>query len=133
VQYVPKIIESGYIVGPPIAYTHQPGLPANFQPFTPTKQHDPTITFSAEPQFRPNAHSRITIQPSPPPSNYQPVRSEETVPRTQYERCVGECRNWETKYNELHLKFLNLQSGHSSNEESLRDENRRLRERVREL
>jgi len=42
-QYVPKIIESGYIVGPPVAYTQQPSLPANFQAFSPTKPNLPVI------------------------------------------------------------------------------------------
>lgn len=36
--------------------------------------------------------------------------SSETVPRIQYDRCVIECKNWETKYNELYLKHLNLSS-----------------------
>lgn len=39
-----------------------------------------------------------------------PVNSE-TVPRITYERCVSECKNWETKYNELHLKYLNATTG----------------------
>lgn len=34
--------------------------------------------------------------------------SMETVPRIQYDRCVTECKNWETKYNELYLKYMNL-------------------------
>ena len=36
-QFVPKIIESGYIVGPPVAYTQAPNLPPNFQAFSPAK------------------------------------------------------------------------------------------------
>jgi hypothetical protein len=42
-QYVPKIIESGYIVGPPVAYTQQPSLPANFHAFSPSKPNLPIL------------------------------------------------------------------------------------------
>lgn len=38
-QYVPKIIESGYIVGPPVAYTQQPYLPNNYIPYSPNKNN----------------------------------------------------------------------------------------------
>ena len=37
----------------------------------------------------------------------------EIVPKYQYDRCVWECKNWETKYNELYLKYLNLEMGAS--------------------
>lgn len=118
-QYVPKIVESGYIVGPPIAYTSNPSLPSQFAPFlpgspgssridrtpspiranTPSKLADPPpIHFG-----RPNNHSRIiTSVVSSPTSVVIPqssTMSVETVPRFQYERCVSECKNWETKYN----------------------------------
>lgn len=31
----------------------------------------------------------------------------EMVSKGQYDRCLSECKNWETKYNELYLKYMN--------------------------
>lgn len=36
-QMIPKIVESGYVIGPPIAYTNQPTLPSNYPPFSPNQ------------------------------------------------------------------------------------------------
>ena len=70
---VPKYIESGYIVGPPIAYTNQPALPANYTPFSPT--HTPPGQFTptgsqiglSQTQFAAQS-SAISIPPRPPVS-----------------------------------------------------------------
>lgn len=51
--------------------------------------------------------------------------------RVLYERSVIECKNWEARYNELQLKYNNLLAGYE--ETGLQEENRRLRNRVREL
>lgn len=114
-QYVPRIVESGYIVGPPIGYTNSPSLPSQYVPFgvgspgssridrtpspirsnTPSKLADhPPIHFN-----RPNPLSRIvtTNVVSSPSSVTIPqisTVSVEGVPRVQYERCVSECKNW---------------------------------------
>jgi hypothetical protein len=50
----------------------------------------------------------------------------------QYDRCMNECKNWETKYNELYLRYSNVVSGQNQ-ESELQDENRKLRQRIREL
>lgn len=52
-----------------------------------------------------------------------------------YDRCVTECKNWETKYNELYLRYMNLvasQQGQGEGLDELRDENYRLRARLGE-
>lgn len=163
-------MESGYIVGPPVAYTNQANLPPNFNPFSPNSRSQSRIIYdSANPQTRDlSPHSRPTTPPkpsfaqphppqimvSPPPSKHSMVRDnsqshirveshiqqqqpsyirEETVSKVQYDRCVSECKNWETKYNELYLKYMN-QIGQNSEEEieRLKEENFRLRQRVRD-
>lgn len=41
---------------------------------------------------------------------------------------MNECRNWETKYNELYLKYMN-----QGQDTALIEENNALRRRVRQL
>ncbi len=114
-QFIPKIIESGYIVGPPIAYTQQPYLPPNFASFSPNKPVPVTQVNNIPNHFSPARSRAITppkliVSPPPPPpiqfvtsenkiSNgpqyiVQQQRQEETVPKIQFERCVNECKNW---------------------------------------
>ena len=66
----------------------------------------------------------------PPPA----YNREETISKSQYDHVVNECKNWETKYNELYLKYMN-QSNNNFGEETdrLKDENFRLRQRIRDL
>lgn len=42
-QYVPRVVESGYIVGPPIAYSQSPYLPSNLPLFSPNKTNQPVL------------------------------------------------------------------------------------------
>lgn len=115
-QFIPKIIESGYIVGPPIAYTQQPYLPPNFASFSPNKPVPVTQVNNIPNHFSPARSRAITppkliVSPPPPPPPIQFVtsenkisngpqyivqqqRQEETVPKIQFERCVNECKNW---------------------------------------
>jgi len=60
-QYVPKIIESGYIVGPPIAYTQNPNLPNSFQPFSPVKNSMPIMFDQMNRSQREVSPSKIII------------------------------------------------------------------------
>ena len=71
-QFIPKIIESGYIVGPPIAYTQQPYLPPNFASFSPNKPI-PITQNNIPSQFSPSRSRAITppkvvVNPPPPTS-----------------------------------------------------------------
>lgn len=64
-QYVPKIIESGYIVGPPIAYTQNPNLPNNFQPFSPVKNSMPIMFDHMNRSQRDVSPSKVTFNVPP--------------------------------------------------------------------
>lgn len=59
----------------------------------------------------------------------------EMVPKMQYDRCWTECKNWETKYNELYLKYMNAaqNQGRGEDYELMKEENKRLQQRVRQL
>lgn len=63
--------------------------------------------------------------------------STQTVPRVNYERCVTECKNWQTKYNELYLKYMNIATSmnvHSNDElQILREQNYNLKNNLRQL
>jgi len=68
---VPKIIESGYIVGPPVAYTQQPYLPNNYVPYSPNKNN---VLIEASNHYQRNfspVQSRVktlsNVNLSPPP------------------------------------------------------------------
>ena len=132
--------QAGYIVGPPVAYTQDPVLPSNFQPFSPEQKNvnvtsQPThlpVVFSRERDMSPNTSNRHAVVTSSPIKysntniSHHPVShntshgavsstflqqgsiQSDTVPRVTFERCASECKNWETKYNELHLKYLNV-------------------------
>ena len=130
-QYVPKIIESGYIVGPPVAYTQQPYLPNTYVPYSPNKNNVILQTSSHYPRNFSPVQSRVktlsNVNLSPPPVHFVTSQTkqpqiiihpsqikEETVAKAQYERCVSECKNWETKYNELYLKYMNVTSQSNS-------------------
>lgn len=69
-QFVPKIIESGYIVGPPVAYTQAPNLPPNFQAFSPIKPTVPIILDSSVRNDFVGSTSKVTISQ---PSHLYPV------------------------------------------------------------
>lgn len=131
-QFVPKIIESGYIVGPPIAYTQAPSLPANFNAFSPSKHNLPLLIDSSHPNsnskliinnpvphYLPVSTTEIRSTPINQPSIiiHSPHKAEETVPKSQYDRCYNECKNWETKYNELYLRYTNSISGQNQSNE----------------
>lgn len=59
------------------------------------------------------------------------------MPKIAYEKCVNECKNWETKFNELYLRYMNLSAttaieSQSSELELLRQENLQLKALLRE-
>jgi hypothetical protein len=107
-QFVPKIIESGYIVGPPIAYTQGPNLPPNFQAFSPAKSgpieygnSSSKVVFNQSSHLYPPQISEIKpIQVSQPAIVvHSPIKHEESVSRILYDRSVIDCKNWENRYN----------------------------------
>jgi hypothetical protein len=124
-QFVPKIIESGYIVGPPVAYTQAPNLPPNFQAFSPAKQgpyevgnSSSKIVFNQPTHIYPSSVSEIRPAPAAHPSIivHPPGKQEEGVSRILYDRSVIESKNWETRYNELQLKYNNVLAGQNNSE-----------------
>jgi hypothetical protein len=74
-------------------------------------------------------------QPQPSIIINQPSNHNETVTKAQYDRCFTECKNWETKYNELHLKYMMVTSNSSriENYDNLKEENLRLMQKIRDL
>lgn len=63
-QFVPKIIESGYIVGPPIAYTQAPTLPPNFTAFSPAKMAPLHLDSSTKQPFDGSSSKLVINHPS---------------------------------------------------------------------
>lgn len=71
------------------------------------------------------------------------------VSRQQYDKCVAQCRTWEQKYNQLYTLYMKSQedtriansrnvsntfvNNNSEQYEYISKENRKLKERVREL
>lgn len=72
-QFVPKIIESGYIVGPPIAYTQAPNLPPNFQAFSPNKSSLPVLLDSSQKHTLDYGNSNSKLVINQPSHMYAPV------------------------------------------------------------
>lgn len=72
-QFVPKIIESGYIVGPPIAYTQAPSLPSNFQAFSPSKSSLPVLMDSSQKHMYDYGNSNSKLVINQPSQIYAPI------------------------------------------------------------
>jgi hypothetical protein len=124
-QFVPKIIESGYIVGPPVAYSQTPSLPYNFQAFSPAKASQPidTANSSSKLVFSHPSHlypGSSEVKPAPPTIViHSPNRQEETVSRALYDRSVAEGKSWEAKYNELQMRYSGLVAGQTGSSSEL--------------
>lgn len=92
-RYSPRLIQSGFLIGEPIAFTDQPHLPPQYQSFSPKPSRLRTASLLDYRALEP-AHFA-------PPQRYSAPFEGQTVPMHEYQQLLAEHRQLQEKYARL--------------------------------